>query len=157
VREALFGILGSVEGARALDLYAGSGALAIEALSRGAARAVLVERDRHALAAIRKNLSTLGETSRALVLPLDVGRALRALEPEAPFDLVLCDPPWSIAGEAVAAVGRLAEAGLLTEDARVVIEHAAKEAPGHAEGLDSYDGRTFGDTGLGFFRPRRAT
>jgi 16S rRNA (guanine966-N2)-methyltransferase len=90
VREALFSMLGDVSGARVLDLYAGSGALGIEALSRGAASAVFVERDQHALAALRRNLDAVG--AEAGVRRRDVLRFLAS--PEGTFDLVFCDPPY---------------------------------------------------------------
>ncbi|MGH9027381.1 MAG: RsmD family RNA methyltransferase, partial [Acidimicrobiia bacterium] len=90
VRESVFGALGPsrFDGAVVLDAYAGSGALAIEALSRGAARAVLVERSPVAVAAIRRNLDRTGLTGRARVFAGPVARALRrSPPPEAPFDL----------------------------------------------------------------------
>src|SRR3984893_15924457 len=96
VREALFGILsaaGAVEGARVLDLYAGTGALALEALSRGASRAILVESSRNALAALRANVTSLGLEKRTWIAATDVGRAARRLADKGPFDLVFADPP----------------------------------------------------------------
>jgi 16S rRNA (guanine966-N2)-methyltransferase len=99
VREALFATLGSLEGAAVLDLFAGSGALGIEALSRGAARAVLVERDARAAGVIRANLEALAVRSEeAQVLRMPVHRALRdARERGDTYDLVLLDPPYRIA------------------------------------------------------------
>lgn len=94
VREATFNALSSsdsVEGARVLDLFAGSGALGIEAISRGAAHCTFVERDRAALAAIRRNLVNLGIADRAAVVP---GDALARLDHIGPVDLVLADPPY---------------------------------------------------------------
>jgi 16S rRNA (guanine966-N2)-methyltransferase len=117
VREALFSMLGDVSGARVLDLYAGSGALGIEALSRGAESAVFVERDRSALGALQRNLDAIG--ARADVRRQDVARFLA--RPEGTFDLVFCDPPYDVAP----AVGEaLSEAlpALLDEDARIVTE-----------------------------------
>ena len=90
VREALFSILGDVSGARVLDLYAGSGALGIEALSRGAESALFVERDRRALAALRRNLDAVG--ADAEVRSQDALRFMA--HPEGVFDLVFCDPPY---------------------------------------------------------------
>ena len=117
VREALFSMLGDVTGARVLDLYAGSGALGIEALSRGAASAVFVERDARAAAAIQANLDTVGaeaEVSRQDALAF-VGRDARS------YDLVFCDPPYDC-GPRIA--GQLAERlpALLSTDARIVTE-----------------------------------
>jgi 16S rRNA (guanine966-N2)-methyltransferase len=118
VREALFSMLGDVEGARVLDLYAGSGALGIEALSRGAAGAVFVERDARAAAAIEANLEAVGvqaEVSRGDVL------AFLAEPSRTTFDLVFCDPPYD-SGPRIA--GPLAKRlpALLSEDARIVTE-----------------------------------
>jgi 16S rRNA (guanine966-N2)-methyltransferase len=117
VREALFSMLGDVSGARVLDLYAGSGALGIEALSRGAESALFVERDQAALAALRRNLDAVG--ARAEVRRQDVLRFLA--RPEGTFDLVFCDPPYDVA-PAVAAPLTGALPALLAEDARIVTE-----------------------------------
>jgi 16S rRNA (guanine966-N2)-methyltransferase len=152
VREALFSILGPLEGARVLDLYAGSGALAIEALSRGAKSAVLVERDRRAVSAIRDNLATLSLAGDARVLALAVERAVAALSSEAPFDLVLCDPPWAAGGSALPVLAKLTLCGKLASGARVVLEHPSRDTPEPPKGLERFDQRSFGDTGLSFFR-----
>jgi 16S rRNA (guanine966-N2)-methyltransferase len=117
VREALFSMLGDVSDARVLDLYAGSGALGIEALSRGAKSAVFVERDQAALSALRRNLDAVG--ARAEVRRQDVLRFLA--RPEGTFDLVFCDPPYDGA-PAVAAPLTGALPTLLGEDARIVTE-----------------------------------
>ena len=93
VREALFSMLGDVGGARVLDLYAGSGALGIEALSRGADSAVFVESDARAIAAIERNLASIGV--EATVWRRDVLRFLARAD--GPFDLVFCDPPYDSA------------------------------------------------------------
>jgi 16S rRNA (guanine966-N2)-methyltransferase len=117
VREALFSMLGDVSGARVLDLYAGSGALGIEALSRGAESAVFVEQDRQALEALRRNLDAVG--ANADVKRKDVLRFLA--RPEGTFDLVFCDPPYDDAPRVAAP---LAEAlpTLAGENARIVTE-----------------------------------
>jgi 16S rRNA (guanine966-N2)-methyltransferase len=117
VREALFSMLGDVAGARVLDLYAGSGALGIEALSRGAASAVFVERDAQAVAAIERNLEPLDV--EASVARADVARWLTRAEGR--FDLVFCDPPYDVASRLA---GPLAERlpGLTADDARIVTE-----------------------------------
>jgi 16S rRNA (guanine966-N2)-methyltransferase len=95
-REALFASLGSVAAATALDVFAGSGALGLEALSRGAASCRFVERDERALAAIRENGAARGETGRATIERGDAVRVLRRLAREdARFELVLADPPYA--------------------------------------------------------------
>jgi 16S rRNA (guanine966-N2)-methyltransferase len=117
VREALFSMLGDVAGARVLDLYAGSGALGIEALSRGAASAVFVERDPQAVAAIERNLAAIGV--EATVARQDALRYLTGAD--GPFDLVFCDPPYDSASRLA---GPLAERlpALTPDHARIVTE-----------------------------------
>jgi 16S rRNA (guanine966-N2)-methyltransferase len=117
VREALFSMLGDVVGARVLDLYAGSGALGIEALSRGAASALFVERDPRAAAVVERNLASLGLEQR--VLRQDALRFLA--RGEGTFDLVFCDPPYDSASRLA---GPLAERlpAVTPEGARIVTE-----------------------------------
>ena len=117
VREALFSILGDVSGARVLDLYAGSGALGIEALSRGAESAVFVERDERALAALTRNLESVGVVAE--VRRQDVLRFVA--RPEGTYDLVFCDPPYDD-GPRVAAPLSEALPALARENARIVTE-----------------------------------
>ncbi len=143
VREALFSILGDrVRDARVLDLFAGSGALAIEALSRGAAQATLVDSAEGAITAIRRNLRTLGITAevvRAPALRFCEGARNRARQ----YDLVFVDPPYRLAPS----LGRdltTAIEPLLTGDARVVAE-SDRRSP-LALGLELLDERRYGDT-----------
>jgi 16S rRNA (guanine966-N2)-methyltransferase len=117
VREALFSMLVDVSGARVLDLYAGSGALGIEALSRGAESAVFVERDREALVALRRNLEAVGADAR--VRRQDVLRFLA--RPEGTFDLVFCDPPYDVASRVAAPLSEALPA-MLEGDGRIVTE-----------------------------------
>lgn len=158
VKEALFSILGDVSGFAVLDLYAGSGALAIEALSRGARAAVLVESARPALAVLRQNLKSLGLEGSATVLPVRVEGALRELLRLGPFDLVLCDPPWKDVAAARNALEALATAGVLAAGACVVLEHAAKDPPPAPEGsrLCVVDERRWGDTAVQLLEPAAA-
>lgn len=157
VREALFAsIAGAVPGAAVLDLYAGSGALGIEALSRGAAFAVFVDDDRAAVRTVTANLTALRLRARARVAAVDAARFCAAPGPEAPFDLVLCDPPY---GEPLPRVLRvlatLDAAGGLAPDALVVVERDRRDpdldrlvpAP-----LRHERDRTYGDTTLRYLR-----
>ena len=132
VKESLFSALGGrVDGASVLDLYAGSGALAIEALSRGARSAVLVDRAQPAAVAIRANLATTRMTEQARVVRRSVEAVLRDRPPpEAPFDLVFLDPPYE---QPIAALGKalgdLGSERWSAVDARIVVERAAGSAP----------------------------
>jgi 16S rRNA (guanine966-N2)-methyltransferase len=117
VREALFSMLGDIEGARVLDLYAGSGALGIEALSRGAAAAVFVECDARAAATIQANLDAVG--AEAEVSRVDALDFLK--RPMSPFDLVFCDPPYD-SGPRIAEPLAERLPALLSDDARIVTE-----------------------------------
>lgn len=151
VRAALFDILGPwVTGARVLDLYAGSGALGIEALSRGAASAVFVERGRAALAVLEENVHALGLEGRSRLLRLPVARALALLAREgARFDLVLADPPYALApGPWRRAAGALVAAGGL-----LVVEAAARRPPEADADLKLVRRAVYGDTALEFWRP----
>ncbi|MDX6699886.1 MAG: rRNA (guanine966-N2)-methyltransferase [Baekduia sp.] len=146
VREALFSALGPLEGEAVLDLFAGSGALAIEALSRGAGWAVLVERDARAAAVITRNLDALGLAGdSARLRRRDVLKALKdAREAGETYDLVFIDPPYRHA----AGLGpELAEAlpPVLTPGARVVGE-SDRRTPLDLPGLETTFERRYGDT-----------
>jgi 16S rRNA (guanine966-N2)-methyltransferase len=128
VREALFSALGDVAGSVVLELYSGSGALAVEALSRGAARAVLVDSDRRAVDASTTNLEATRTIERARVLASTVaGLLARRPLAEAPFDLVLLDPPYDAPADEVSEVlHALGSPGWLGPGARVVVERPAR-------------------------------
>jgi 16S rRNA (guanine966-N2)-methyltransferase len=149
VKESVFSALGPdrLVGARVLDLYAGSGALALEALSRGAAEALLVERDPTAARAIRANIETLGFVDRAVLRIGPVAAVLGGPGPAELFDLALLDPPYEVpAAEVGRAVERLVEAWL-APGATVVVERAAgSEAPDWPAGWGSTWERCYGDT-----------
>jgi 16S rRNA (guanine966-N2)-methyltransferase len=149
----VFAILGSrrsLEETSVLDLYAGTGAMALEALSRGASRATLVESARPALEAMRANIGSLGLSARAAVVASAVERAGRAIVARAPFDLVFVDPPYALvaSGEASGTLEGLVMGGILAPGAIVVLEHAsADEAPALAA-LTAEDTRRYGDTSV---------
>lgn len=155
VKESFFSALGGrVEGSRVLDLYAGTGALAIEALSRGAASAVLVERDREALAAIAANLEATGTAGRAEIRRGDVAAVLGRTPPDGeagPFDLVFADPPYEMDDRTLAGVlGRLVTGRWLAPGAMVVVERPAASIP--PPGWVSTWERCYGDTLLWFLQ-----
>lgn len=153
VREALFSVLGDVTGARVLDLYAGSGALGIEALSRGAAHATFVETSRAALSAIRSNIVALGIEAETDVVATPVERAAGALAGRAPFDLVLCDPPWADLQRALAALERLLPKHMLSAGGRLVVEHPAGQVVTlPAEIAAESARRRWGDTAITLFQ-----
>jgi 16S rRNA (guanine966-N2)-methyltransferase len=147
VREALFSILGPIDGLRVLDLFAGSGALGIEALSRGAADAVFVDSDARAVAAVRRNLGAIG--IEASVHRRDAFAWLR--DAGDTFDLVFADPPYSSAGRIA---GRLSELlpPLLTEISLTVTESDKRDPLLLAMPL--VDERTYGDTRIAIHRGR---
>jgi 16S rRNA (guanine(966)-N(2))-methyltransferase RsmD len=147
VREALFMSLEPLAGLRVVDLYAGSGALGIEALSRGAAFVDFVENDREALRALRGNLATLGLEARAAVWPLALPRALRRLEGVLhAADLVLLDPPYG-GGPARETLEWLGRPAALREGCRVVAErHARDVLPAACGRLEAARERAYGET-----------
>jgi len=147
VKEALFALLGDIAGARVLDLFAGAGGLGIEALSRGAARAVFIERDQRALRALRENVRALGlGAARAEVRAGDVLALLRTARGRAEtYDLVFIDPPYSRASD----LGRelsLLLAPLLELEARIVVE-SDRRAPLQLQAQLERE-RTYGDTSI---------
>ncbi len=145
VRESVFNVLGQFfDGGDVLDLYAGTGALGIEALSRGCERAVFVERDGRAVAVIRENLRRTGFADRAEVVRGEVGRALdRILTDGRLFNLIFADPPYRIAATEVGGlVSRLG--ALLAPGGRVVIESG--EAPAGGTGGKKGVTRRYGGT-----------
>ena len=156
VREALFSALtaalGGWDRVRVLDLYAGSGALGLEALSRGAAGAVFVERDPRVLRVLRRNLATLGLPG-ALVRAGDVAAVL-AQPPPLPADVALLDPPYALDADALASVlDLLARSGWLAPAGLVVLERAARDpAPRWPQGWEVVDDRRYGDTRLWYVR-----
>jgi 16S rRNA (guanine966-N2)-methyltransferase len=126
VREALFSILGNVNGLRVLDLYAGSGALGIEALSRGAKEATFVDSDPAAIKALRTNLKAIGGDDEARVFRADALSFLRgAARHGDAWDLVLLDPPYRLAPRLGSALGTLL-VPVLGAGARIVCESSAK-------------------------------
>lgn len=152
-RQALFNILahgGELADALVIDAFAGSGALGLEALSRGAAKAVFIDDARPALAAIAHNLEALDEGERALVIAADATRPPPA---GTACSLAFLDPPYN-SGLAVAALAGLAAAGWLAEDALAVVEVAAKETFTPPEGFSVDDERIYGAARLVFCRRR---
>jgi 16S rRNA (guanine966-N2)-methyltransferase len=150
VREAIFAILPDVAGARVLDLFAGSGALGLEAISRGAGHATFVDTARAPLAAVRANVRSLGLDDRCAIVPGDAvtfaGRAAGS-----PWNLVFVDPPYA-SDLALRAVGAMPVSNL-SRDAVILIEHDRRNSPPETIGsLLQTDQRRYGDTLVSFYR-----
>jgi len=152
VREALFMTLEPLVGLKVVDLFAGSGALGIEALSRGAVRADFVESDPAARRILEKNLALLGIESRSRIWPLRLPQGLRALKDVLGVaDVVLADPPYG-GDEARALLHALGD-GAVGREARVVVEHHAKdELPERAGELSRARSRRYGETVVSTYR-----
>lgn len=156
VREALFNILAmEIAGTVFLDLYAGTGAIGLEALSRGAARVVMVDRDRRHAAILRANLQHSGlQGGELLECP-----ALAALEQlgrrRDRFEVVFLDPPYDDAAEREACLRQIVQGDLLSEGARVVVELPRQASPPEVPGLDLERLARYGDTSLAFYRAAR--
>jgi 16S rRNA (guanine(966)-N(2))-methyltransferase RsmD len=153
VREALFMALGPLDGARVVDLYSGSGALAIEALSRGAAWADLVDSDRHARDAAHRNLEELDLLSRVRLWPLRLPGGLSRLEGAlSSADVVFADPPYG-GDDARVLLARLSRAGTMKAGARLVLEtHAKDDVPAAAGQLVGERDRKYGETVVHVYR-----
>lgn len=148
VKEALFSILMQrIEGASVLDLFSGTGAIGIEAASRGAARVVCVEADRAIAHAIEEAVEQLGIGETVAVMAAPVERALYRLE--GPFDIVYLDPPYA-SDVPIHLLGLLRERGLLAPDAVVIYEHAARRILPDIPGYRSTREEVYGDVALAF-------
>jgi 16S rRNA (guanine966-N2)-methyltransferase len=153
VREAVFNILGpAVVGVRVLDLFAGTGALGIEAMSRGAIAGVFVEDHPEAVKALRRNLEDLGLQGQTRVWPLPVTTALKKLAAQGDrFALAFLDPPYG-GDKAQAALDALASLDLLSTGASVVVEHSRRETLTEESGhLRRMEVRRYGDTQVAFY------
>jgi 16S rRNA (guanine966-N2)-methyltransferase len=154
VREAVFSILGPrVAGARVLDLYAGAGTLGLEALSRGAASVVFVERAPRHAAVIHENLEALGLADRGRVLCADAVRYLaRGAPGGAPFDLALVDPPYR-SGALSAVLPLLFGPNIISLHGLAVVEHGTDEAPGAGPSWHAERTYTYGKTAITLIHP----
>ena len=151
VRENLFNMLqGEISGSRVLDLFAGSGALSFEALSRGAEYACLVDHDRKASAVQMKNADTLGYRDRTRIITSDWRRALKEIESTGKcFDMVFLDPPYAMLDLTDVFIGLMP---VLGEDAIVVLEHEAGRNPETGAGYECVKERNWGFCGVSIYR-----
>lgn len=149
VREALFNILGPQDGKAWLDIYAGTGAVAIEALSRGADRAVFIESGKSCCEALRANIEKCGFSQKAEVLEMTAERGVSLLaERRQMFDVVFADPPY---GEELATTfpGMLEKLGITATGGMLIIQHSLREGLDIGSGFwDVADSRKYGDTEL---------
>ncbi|MGA5302968.1 16S rRNA (guanine(966)-N(2))-methyltransferase RsmD [Nucisporomicrobium flavum] len=161
VREAYFSALGTMtdlEGARVADLYAGSGAIGLEALSRGAAYALLVEADAKAARVIRDNIVTLRAGNAARLITGKVAQVLASPPEGGPYDVVFADPPYAVADDEIDEVQRaLIDNGWLAEDAVVTFERSTRTAVRGAplnwvDGITAERSRRYGETTLWYGR-----
>ncbi len=151
VREALFSILGPLDGQRCLDLFAGTGAVGLEALSRGAAHATFVEKGSAALKALTANLASVGTpVDRYTLLRADVRRASARLR--GPFAVIYADPPYDQVNDLTSILFSILQSSL-SEDGVAIIEHRRRDpSPIPPAGLVGSDVRFYGETALAFYR-----
>jgi 16S rRNA (guanine966-N2)-methyltransferase len=151
VRESLFSVLGPVEGLCVLDLFAGTGALGLEAISRGASRVVFVDQSRRVVRGLRQRIEALGldERSAVRILAIEAKKAIVRLdkEDEERFDLVFLDAPYE-KGDRAGTLTALFTAKILSENARVVVEGPKRHALPPLPGIHVLDERDYGDTKL---------
>lgn len=152
VRGAIFNILISVEGKRVLDLFAGSGALGIEALSRGAEKVIFVDDSFASVNLMWKNLERLGFKDKAKVIKKDVLRFIRGKNQEC-FDIIFADPPYG-KGLCQKVLEILAEKNFLDSEGIVIIEHHKKEKIEEKENFILLKQKRYGDTLVSFFREK---
>ncbi|MDQ2818665.1 MAG: 16S rRNA (guanine(966)-N(2))-methyltransferase RsmD [Candidatus Eremiobacteraeota bacterium] len=152
VREALFAVLGDrIQGARVLDLFAGSGALGFEAISRGAASVIFVDNDAAAAMAIRRNaVDLIEDAERWRIMPMHAARALRRLRGK--FDVVLVDPPYDRGAEGELAL--LAQRGLLASDGVLVVEHRSTAPLTLPSSMQVIKRSKYGDTAVTYAKAR---
>lgn len=155
VRESVFASLGDVTGLRVLDLFAGTGAMGLEAYSRGAEKVVFVDRSRSVLHSLRQRLERLGLASedRIRVIPAEAGRALRRLAGEAScFDLVFVDPPYAETKREIL-LEALFGSSLVSPGAVVVVEGPKRHPLGAVSGARAIDQRRYGETLVTWLAP----
>jgi 16S rRNA (guanine(966)-N(2))-methyltransferase RsmD len=156
VKEALFNILGNLldvfDSCRVLDIFAGTGNLGVEALSRGACQAVFIDNNKESVTLVLRNLRLLGFEKKARVLEKEAITALRFLEKrEDPFQLVFIDPPYR-QGLAGKVLEFLSASALINENSLVIVEFSVgEEVPTAIASLREFDRRAYGDTAIAFY------
>ena len=154
IKEALFSILGSLRGDSFLDTYSGAGNVGIEALSRGAASAVFIEKDAALARYTKANLLLCGFTDKSRILSTTMDKAVSLLHKQGTsFNIIFADPPYD-KGLVGKTLGYLADVTIVAEDGVVIFQHSTREAGAldKAEKLILFDQRKYGDTMLSFLK-----
>jgi len=154
VKEALFSMLGAIDGCNVLDLYAGTGALGIEALSRGARFATFIEASQPTTKYLEENLAALGLLGRVRVISAPVERAGREILRRAPYDVIFCDPPWSMIESVWDFLSKSNIGQQLAPGAVLVLEHpeAASTQGKRWSELSLVRNRAWGDSAVSILR-----
>lgn len=154
VKEAIFNIISdTVQDAEVLDLFAGTGSLGIEALSRGAIKAYFVDSRLESIKLIKKNLELTGLQDKASVIKADVNKAVdRFIKSGIKFKLIFLDPPYRISVSFLDAILLMLATHMLNSDGLLILEHSAKSEPRTVEGLEVESTRIYGDTAVTFYR-----
>lgn len=158
VKESVFNIIqDKLPGSSVLDLFAGTGSLGLEAISRGCNIAVFVEKDKRALAVLRENCKVLGCTDDIVIMPMDVEKAIRSLQAkDYVFDIVFMDPPYDRNLETPVLL-TLSESGIVKNDGIIILEHMTKAKQPDATGIFTrFDTRRYGSTSISFYRKEQS-
>jgi 16S rRNA (guanine966-N2)-methyltransferase len=154
IKEALFNLLQPISGKSFLDLYAGSGSVGLEALSRGVARVVFIEKNPALVHLINKNLQECGFDAPFATLAMDVRHGLKQLaNRQAQFDILFADPPYEkmLIDETIRLIG---ESSLVSGNGLIVLQHSFREPIHNANSFELFDQRRYGDTILSFLKLR---
>jgi 16S rRNA (guanine966-N2)-methyltransferase len=154
VKQAIFNILGNLEGKKVIDFFAGTGSIGLEALSRGAAHCTFVDSKIEALRLIEKNIRLLGLQQITQVIRARLPKEIGRLGKESPFDLLFVDPPYdkNLVNPTLRAIAR---EKLLAPGGTVVVEHSPREVISPGVGLTLYDQRKYGQTYVSFLRGKQ--
>lgn len=152
VRKSLFEILGDLSGKEVLDLFAGSGAMGLEALSRGANHVTFVDANQQAVSLLFQNLEKTGQLEKCHIMKRKVTLALEALHRKKQrFDVIFVDPPYD-QGQIRISLKKISEYGLLAPGGSLLCEHSPREYPDFLSGLQKVDERKYGQTIVSFFK-----
>ncbi|MDD5711338.1 MAG: 16S rRNA (guanine(966)-N(2))-methyltransferase RsmD, partial [Smithellaceae bacterium] len=152
IKEARFNIIAPVTGKSFLDIYAGSGSVGLEAISRGAARAVFIERDRKLASALEASLEELDFIGRGEVLCADMAKAIRTLATaEKSFDIVFADPPYG-RGYLQDAIDVVGDTSILSSGGAFILQHSTRDTDWQSGSFEIIDQRRYGDTAVSFMK-----